>query len=188
MSAITNVHLEADSSTWSQASLPVKSGGLGIRSAVQLSSSAFLASTAASSDLVNQILPSRLHDTPAPLLVEAEAEWSQDHDQPPPPTPASHHQRSWDSCKVMAAADRLLDNAPNARSRARIMAATCKESGAWLNALPISTLGLRLDDDAVRVAVGLRLGSSLCRPGPHLPPLWRRSGRPWHTWSELPSE
>ena len=85
---------------WSQASLPVKFGGLGIRSAVQLSSSSFLASTAASSDLVHQILPSRLHAAPSPYLADAEAEWSYDHDQPPPTAPTSHRQKSWDLCKV----------------------------------------------------------------------------------------
>ena len=86
-STITNVDLEADGPAWSQAFLPVKFGGLGIRSAVQLSSSAFLTSTAASSDLVHQILPFRLHAAPSPYLADAEAEWSHDHDQLPPPTP-----------------------------------------------------------------------------------------------------
>ena len=41
---------------------------------------------------------------------------------------------------------------------------SAKESGAWLHALPISSLGLRMDDNTVRVAVGLRLGSTLSRP------------------------
>ena len=44
------------------------------------------------------------------------------------------------------------------------MAVSCAESGAWLNALPIAHLGLRLSDDVVRVAVGLRLGVPICRP------------------------
>ena len=37
-------------------------------------------------------------------------------------------------------------------------------SGAWLQAWPITACGLRLDDEAIRVAVGLRLGVSLCTP------------------------
>ena len=42
---------------------------------------------------------------------------------------------------------------------------TCRsESGAWLNALPVSALSLRMDDDTVHVAMGLRLGTPLCLP------------------------
>ena len=48
-----------DDNAWSQASLPVKAGGLGIRSAVQLAPSAFLSSAAVSLDLVHHILPPR---------------------------------------------------------------------------------------------------------------------------------
>ena len=52
----------------------------------------------------------------------------------------------------------------DARSRSRSLAATSKESGAGLQALPLSSIGLRMDDNTVRIATGLRLGSPLCRP------------------------
>ena len=54
--------------------------------------------------------------------------------------------------------------ASDCRSRARLLAAATKESGAWLHALPVSSLGLRMDDHTTRIAVGLRLGTPLCQP------------------------
>ena len=46
--------------------------------------------------------------------------------------------------------------------RARFLAAQAPHSGDWLLALPITNCGLRLDDEAVRVAVGMSLGCSVC--------------------------
>lgn len=43
-------------------------------------------------------------------------------------------------------------------SSARIKAASTEESGAWLHALPMSSLCLRMDDETVRAATGPRLG------------------------------
>ena len=34
----------------------------------------------------------------------------------------------------------------------------------WLHALPIASCGRRLDDEAVRVAIGPRLGLEICAP------------------------
>lgn len=51
------IHFADGDPAWSQATLPVKIGGLGIRSTVQLVSSAFLASAVASSNLIQHIWP-----------------------------------------------------------------------------------------------------------------------------------
>ena len=58
----------------------------------------------------------------------------------------------------------VLENAPNDLVRACLLASFSKESGAWLHALPISSSGLRMDDNTITVAVGLYLGSTLCHP------------------------
>ena len=44
------------------------------------------------------------------------------------------------------------------------MATQAPHSGDWLHAMPVSSCGLRLDDEAVGVTIGLRLGVSLCAP------------------------
>jgi len=48
--------------------------------------------------------------------------------------------------------------------RVSFLAACSQHSGYWLVALSIASCGLKLDDEAVRVAVGLRLGLDLCVP------------------------
>ena len=60
--------------------------------------------------------------------------------------------------------DLLVDNAPDAMSRAHLLVPSTKESRAWLNVHPLSSLGLCMDDEIIRVAVSLCLGTPLCQP------------------------
>ena len=159
---ILNVPLD-DNSAWLQASLPVRSGGIGIRRSMQLAPSVFLASAACCSELIPLILPPPLPTSSDPLVEEALSLWQATHDNPPPSYPSSHHQHIWDSAVVEASFNALMVSAPNTQSRARLLAVTCPESGAWLHPMPISSVGLRMDDD-VRIAVSLRLGVPLCHP------------------------
>ena len=88
--------------------------------------------------------------------------WSLELDHPPPQGPASHSQKVWDAYRVRSAVDSLLAEAKDVQSKARLAASRVKESGAWLSAVPTSSVGLRMDDSTVRIAVGLRLGTTLC--------------------------
>jgi hypothetical protein len=55
-------------------------------------------------------------------------------------------------------------NLPDGHHHARLGAVSAPQRRLVTYALPISSCGLRLDDEAVRVAVGLRLGAKLCDP------------------------
>ena len=55
-------------------------------------------------------------------------------------------------------------NLVDPRQMATFLAAASRHSGDWLAALPIASCGLRFDDEAIHVAVALRLGLDLCVP------------------------
>ena len=57
--------------------------------------------------------------------------------------------------------NQLLDR-PNQISRARILAAGCRESGPWLNALPSPALGTLLGSETFRISVALRVEAEVC--------------------------
>ena len=86
------------------------------------------------------------------------------HEEPPPLAADHSLQKAWDTPRVEATFKAIQAAAPDAPARARLLAACRKESGAWLHALPVSALGLRMDDEVMRVAMGLRLGVPLCHP------------------------
>ena len=48
--------------------------------------------------------------------------------------------------------------------RARLLATAQRESGAWLNALPVSSLGTLLDSESFRVVIALRAGGDVYIP------------------------
>jgi len=52
----------------------------------------------------------------------------------------------------------------DAFQRAQFLAVSAPHSGDWLLALPIASCGIRLDDEAIRVVIALRLGMDLGAP------------------------
>ena len=142
LSSIVNINFQENDLTWTQATPPVKCGGLGIQSTVQLAPSTFLASAAGTSDLIRRILPPCLTGIPYSEREEALSCWSQGHSEDPPSSDAAHRQKAWDTPRVYAQVDALLEASTNDTSCAHLLAAITEYSGASLTAMPISSLGL----------------------------------------------
>ena len=125
----TILNIDLSDSAWTQASLPVRTGGLGVQRATLLAPSAFLASAVGSAHLVHQIIPSRLHNSPYPEVEDALKSWHQGHNDPPLVASDAFRQRNWDTPRVTAVANALLRAAPDETARARLLASQRRETG-----------------------------------------------------------
>ena len=158
------LNVELSDSQWTQASLPIRSGGLGFRSAATLATSAFLASAVSTLEIQESIL---IHSTHAPIdqnVTRAIAFWQSLTTESPPLLACQHKQRSWDDILVRDAYKTLLASAKTDMDKARLLAAQQPHAGDWLLAPPITSVGLRMSDEEIRISAGLRLGARLCHP------------------------
>ncbi|XP_063359932.1 uncharacterized protein LOC134649149 [Cydia amplana] len=158
--AVVNVSLSDDQ--WRQAALPVRHGGIGVRRVQDVSLPAFLASAHGVADLVADILSLNGDKASIPFVADALREWLALN-------PGAHvpenpkFQRAWDDVGCKDTLNGLIGNAVGTE-RARLLAVSQSESGAWLHALPSPQLGTLLDSDSLRVSVALRLGCKVCEP------------------------
>jgi hypothetical protein len=157
------VNCEIGDLAWSQASLPIRNGGLGIRSVVVLAPSAFLASAASTLSLQMAILAGFKVNEDS-LVDDCQKYWIDSFYAHPPNSDEVGSQRAWDMAAIETAKDALEAGITDVRDRARLLAVMAPHSGDWLKALPISACGLRLSDDEVRIAVCLRLGCNTGMP------------------------
>ncbi|KAI5632042.1 reverse transcriptase (RNA-dependent DNA polymerase) domain-containing protein [Phthorimaea operculella] len=145
-----------------QASLPVRHGDLGVRRVQETGPAAFLASANGVLKLVTQIFSVNGAGFSIPFASEAFTAWTAACPNTPLPTKPDV-QRLWDDPCAKDAIQKLIDTSSGA-DLARLKAACCHESGAWLNALPSPHLGTYLDNNSLRIAVALRLGCKVCEP------------------------
>ena len=160
LSLVANASLS--DTQWVQASLPIKEGGLGIRRVESLALPSFISSAISTSPLQEEIL-AQCRGVPETTVPKLTTRWSAVFGSVPVGTAASK-QAAWDFSIVAADKALVLYNLHSPREKAGFLAASAPHAGAWLSALPLATCGLRLDEEAVRVAVALRLGLRLCQP------------------------
>ena len=60
--------------------------------------------------------------------------------------------------------DTQVENAMDEKTAARLLGVRGQHAGAWLHALPISSLGLKLSGSELRVICAARLGLPSCQP------------------------
>jgi len=90
------------------------------------------------------------------------SEWSSKFGALPDVLPPK--QPFWDRPGVLVDQALVRSSLTSPSQSASFLAAASLHSGDWLFALPIASCGLRLNDEVVRIGVGLRLGLPLCVP------------------------
>lgn len=160
LESILNIQMTAR--TWSESSLPIKHGGIGIRHATDIALPCFLSSIYEVSDLMDNLLsePYRQID---PALLEAEKFWCEKFGN----LPEKHIrniQSIWESKEIENKISVLDGSFINKTDQARFKANSVRESGAWLHALPSPQLGTYLTNDEFRVALSLRIGAPIVQP------------------------
>ena len=150
---------------WIQASLPVNARGLRIRRVLSLALSAFQASAASTHSLQSLMLFNchcRLtRDNHRERLMRT---WTTVYNTNTLGSPGDAKPSVWNVPGVMADQAVVMSAFTDNVNSARLLAASAPHIYDWLHALPLTTCGLRLDKEKVRVAVGLRLGTKLCEP------------------------
>ena len=132
-----------------------------------LAPSAFLTSAAATLPLQEAILsPTKQSSNNYEDLAITESlkVWHTMTDAKEPLDTCRHVQRAWDEQIVDTAFQRLLSTQSLPVDQARLKAVSDTHTGDWLNALPLTAIGLRLSDEDIRVAVAYRLGAIACQP------------------------
>ena len=96
--------------------------------------------------------------------IGACASWSAMHSIPCPADDTAVSQRAWDRPAVARDWLSVWQSASTDTDKPRLTAIRAQHSSDWLFALPIFACELRLGDEAIRVAVGLRLKLNICEP------------------------
>src|ERR1700733_9767261 len=157
------LNIDFTDSQWLQATLPIGMGGLGIRRSSSLALPAFLASAAGTSETQSKIL-SRWDSHPDALYLTLSAHWQTITGMQLTEQFPVHAQAKWDNPLLQGVLSVLFNSTTEPCDQARLKAVSFQHASDWLHSLPITSCGLRLNDEAVRVADGTRVGANICQP------------------------
>ena len=153
-----------DDWSWTQATLPTRHGGLGVRSVESLALPCYIASLTAATPLISSIIPKIVvGDAPSALKPAIDCSQASTGVIELPDRSVSGQQRTWDDVASAACRDQLMSDLDQVH-RARFLASCQSHTAAWLQALPVASLGLLLDPETVRIAIALRLEAPVCEP------------------------
>ena len=164
------LNVKIDSVAWTQATLPLSHGGLGIRKASEVALPAFLSSAHGSMNFVRSLNPTRLRDDPIIHLESAVQSWSSNFGSNSAdliPTNKSA-QSLWDKPLCDARLENLFGSFTSEEEIARLKAVSSKHASHWLESYPVENLALKLNNSCFRIACALRIGAPICLPHPCL--------------------
>ena len=156
---------QLDAAARNQAFLPVKLGGAGLRSAVQHSPAAFVASSAQTRPIVDRLLRPEVSRRPLdrafPLLQKHSGNASYTSIALLPPDFNQHSL----SKEIDAHHHRLLVNDASGRNKARHFSLNLQHAGDWLDVMPSPSLNLYINSRSFGMAMAYRLGLPLLEEG-----------------------
>jgi len=162
LSKILNLSLNHEMKN--QISLPVKCGGLGIRASVDIAAPAYCSSINSSMNTCVKILSHCSAECMDIIKCTQNRALEYFADRLGEPTPEScsfTKQSQFDNQMTKKSMTTLMKS--SSQKHKLVSAASTNYSGAWLNALPIQNLGLKLSPVQFKTAVALRVGQKVSR-------------------------
>ena len=144
--------------------MPVTLGGLGVRLAVDLSLPAFLSSVHACSIYVRKLLPNfhnilddSYYKSPNILYLEKIGNNSSFLGNP-------SVQAAWDMQYAKLKHEKLISSSTSDLEKARLLAVFSEQFSFWINAIPIVSLGLKINRSQLRISCASRLPTFTLHP------------------------
>ncbi|XP_065315245.1 uncharacterized protein LOC135924125 [Gordionus sp. m RMFG-2023] len=150
-------HLKFNELAWTQATLPTKMGGIGIRSPSDLALIAFILSCLLTKNLVN---PNSLNSDPSfdSAIIEWKSRFIADH-----PIPETNKQRDWDKPIIASCVESLLSSMQSLDRP--LFSSLLNGSGhEFLEAIPSANLQLQLTQNELTHAIEIRLNCLVSQP------------------------